>query len=195
LCKVIKEPPKIIKNINDKMEPVFKKLGFQGHYHTELRVTKDGKAYYTDCTARAGSPNAEILCEGYDTYPEDVAKLANGEMPESKPKEEFVYAAEIILVSEYHDKKEICVKYPKEFKANVKLKNNKIYNGLNYCIPNDNDGYFGAAVAFGKTSKEAMERVQEIAKSVKTEDIRDTSGVFDKMNEQIEGGKKFGIEL
>ena len=199
VCKVMNEPPKILKDINDAFEPIFKKYGCQGEVHTEVRITKT-KEFFTDPTLRAGSPNGEMLCEGYENYAECIEEIANGKVPVPEPKDgedkiEFIYGAEIILTSDWNEDNELCVQFPKEIAHLVKLKNHYKKGNAFYCLPNDNDGFFGAALGFGLTIDDAVEQANEVAEQVICEDLNYTPISMDKVKELIEKGHKHGIML
>ncbi len=193
VAKVSKEPPKIVKLINDKMAPVHEYFGGRGHYSTEIRITKDGTPYYIDSTQRAPSPPSELMLEIYDNYPEIIWQVANGEVPEVIPRAEF--GAELILTSDWHNENELCVQFPKELSKNIKLKNYSKRGDSYFCTPNDNAGYFGAVVAYGDSVEEATKQVLEIAKQIKAEDLHIDEEVFDEANEQIANGERFGIHF
>lgn len=202
IAKVMEEPPDILKNINDKFSPIFKKYGCQGEYHSEVRIEADGTANFTDITLRAGSPNGEMLCEGYSNYAECIKAIAHGEVPIPKPKskedgdtDDFIYGAEVILTSDFNEKETLCVQFPKEAASYIKLKNHYKQGDAYYCLPNDNDGFFGAALGFGKSPDEAAKKANEIAEQVICDDLDYTPISIDRMNEFIAGGRKHGINL
>jgi phosphoribosylamine-glycine ligase len=189
--KIFTETPDIVKGINDAFTSTFKKLGYRGAYSTELRITKDGTPYYIDATCRVPSPPGELLCELYENWAEATYSIACGELPELEPKAK--YGAEVILTSGWHENHELHVKFPKKHSQNIKLKNHTTREGEFYCVPNNNGPFFGSAVAWGDTLEEAVEKVKEIAKSIEADELEYDSSLFDKANEQIKAGEKFGI--
>jgi hypothetical protein len=193
LGKVFENTPEIIQKVNDEMSPLFKNLGYQGHYSTELRITKDGKAYFIDPTIRAPSPPSGIMCELYENYAEAVWEIANGKVPDLIPKAKF--GAEIILVSDWHENNEMCVTFPKEIEPFIKLKNQTHKNGAYYVIPNENDGFFGSVVAYGDSIDEATGKCLEYMEQIECDDYDFDPSIFDKANEQIMTGARFGVEF
>jgi hypothetical protein len=191
ICRVTPETPEIIKGINDKIAPLLKRC--RGHLSTEVRITKNGTPHFTDITPRAPSPPNELMCELYSSYTEDMLRIAEGNMP--KMKERAEYGAEIILQSPWHEKHQIYVEFPDEISQWVKLKNCMKNRKGHYCIPNGNGGYFGAVVAYADTVEKAMELCKERAGQIEAEELSYESNIFDKANEQIEGGKPFGIKF
>jgi hypothetical protein len=191
--KVFLETPEIIKGINDAFAPTFKKLGYQGAYSTEIRVTEKGEPYYIDATCRVPSPPGEVICELYENWAEAVWQLASGELPELKPKGKF--AAEVILTSGWYDTHELNVKFPKDIAQWVKLKNHTKREGEYYCIPNGNGEFFGAVVAYADTQDEAIKLVLERAEQVVADELEYDDTIFDKAADSIKAGEQFGIKF
>ena len=190
---VLAEKPEIIKQIDDAFAKEFKKLGYRCNYSNEIRITKDGTPYYIDCTARIPSPPGELMCEFYDNWAEATYQIARGEVPELKPKAK--YGAEIVLVSGWHEHHEVHVKFPAKYKQHVKLKNHTVRDGEYYCIENGNGGFFGAVVAWGNSIEEAAKKCLEIAETIEADELEYDATIFDKVNESIEAGEKFGISF
>ena len=189
--KVLAETPEILKKINDAFAPILKKLGGRSNYSTEVRITENGDAYYIDPTQRAPSPPGEGLCEIYENWAEAIWLIANGVVPVLDPK--AAYLAEVILYSKWHCTHEINVKFPKKYRQFVKLKNHTIRDGEYYCIPNGNDGVFGAVVGWGNTKEEAIKKVCEVAESIEADEYHFDCSVFDEAEEAVQAGEKFGI--
>ena len=190
--KIFSETPDIVKGINDAFAGIFKKLGYRGAYSTELRVTKDGTPFYIDATCRVPSPPGELICEIYENWAEATYQIACGELPELKPKAQ--YGAEVILTSGWHDDHEVHVKFPKKYSKFIKLKNHTIRDGEFYCIPNGNGAFFGSVVAYANTLDEAIKKVLEIAETVEADECEFDATLFDKAQDQIKAGEKFGIK-
>ena len=193
LCKIFEDTPDIIQNVNDEMAPLFKNLGYQGHYSTELRITKDKKAYFIDPTIRAPSPPSELMCEIYENYAEVVWEISNGKVPDLIPKAKF--GAEIILTSDWHEQHEMCVTFPKEIEPFVKLKNQTKKNGAYYVIPNENEGFFGAVIGYGDSLDEATGKCLEYMKQIECDDYDFDESIFEKANEQVMNGERFGVKF
>ncbi len=193
--RIMPKIPKIMQDINDKLAPVYDKLGYQGPYSNEVRITKNGKAYPIDETCRCGSPPSAVLCEMYGkAYAEAIWSLAHGEMPDLSGFE-HEYGAEIVLSSKWHNENEIFVPIPKGMDQWVKLKNHyKTENGY-YCVPNDNDGVFGSVISVGKSVKEVTEKAIERVKQLDIFQLEYDPSLFDKASEVIESGKQFGISI
>jgi len=191
--KVVDKFPKIIDDVDQKIATEFKKLGYRGAYSSEDRINEDGEVRFTDATNRFGSPPGEGICETYTTFAQDVEDVANGKMP--KMEHEHDYGAIIIFSSSFNDENEICVDFPKEFKANVKLKNAYKFKGDYYCVPNDSDGFFGAVAAQGDTLEEAVEQANEIAEEVYCLSGKHKEIDIEKARKKISDGERFGINF
>lgn len=191
--KIFTETPKVIKQVNSKLSPVFKKLGYRGHMSTELRITKDGTTYYIDPTHRIPSPPGELMTKIYTNYPEAVYRVANGLDPKLEFKD--IYGATIMLQSDWNEKHEICVEYPKSIEPHISLKSQFKVGDKYYVVPNSNSGYFGAVSCTGKSIKEATNKCLNVIKEVKAHGLEYDDKVFDCCQDQIECGKKFNINL
>jgi hypothetical protein len=193
---VVKKYPAIIQDINDKMAPIYKKLGYQGMHSNELRITKDGVAYSIDETCRMPSPPGELFFEMYEdnNFAQAIWDLGEGTMPTLKPKAK--YGAEIILTSEWYGKGHwLKVSFPKEIEQFVKLKNFCIRDGEYWVIPNDNDGYIGAVVAIGDDPDKVMALCLEYAEQVKGYKVVYSHDVFCDIKESCEAAAKHGIKI
>jgi hypothetical protein len=192
--KVFREPPPILKTVNDKMGPVFKKLGFQGHFSSEVRITKTGKGYFIDpVCGRLPSPPGELMTELFSNYAEIVWKIAHNEVP--VPKAMAPYGAQIVLVSSWHQNHELCVEFPKELSKHIKLKNHGKWSGSHYCTPNEGDGYFGGVIGWGSTPKQAMDKCESVIDEIVAEELNNDPAVFDTATAAIQAGRKFGVNL
>ena len=193
IYKVVSEFPKIIDDIDKKMEPEFERLGYSGAYSTEDRINESGQIRFTDLTARFGSPPGQGLCETYETFAQDIYDVANGDMP--KMEEKKPYGAIIILDSFWNREQEICVDFPKEIQKNVKLSHSYKHDGHYYCLPNESSGCFGAVVSQGKTIKEAIDKCNEYAEQIICLDLTYHKIHYDKAAKPIKDGRRFGLEF
>lgn len=189
LASVCQTKPGILAKIDDAFSPVFKKLGYAGNYTTEVRITKEGIAYFIDATCRTPSPGGELQCELYENWAEIVWGLAHDELIEPKPKAKF--GAEIVLHSPWHEEHEIHVKFPKSIAEHVKLKNHTKREGEFYCIPNGNGGFFAGVVAYADTMDEAVKKVLDVAEQVEADEMEFNPDLFDKIKESIKAGEKW----
>ena len=193
ICRVFPETPKIVKSINDKLCGILGEKGCQGHWSTELRITKKGVAYFIDPTLRSPSPPGELFDVMYKNYPEACEEIARGRVPKLEMRHR--YGTELMLYSAWYEEHELCVEFPKEIAPYVKLKNHNRRGDCYYCTPNDNDGYFGAIVFAGESVKQCTKKVMEMIGKIKAAQLEYDSSTFDKAEEQIKGGEAFGIHF
>lgn len=190
--KIFEEPPPIIGNVVNKMDPIYKKLGYRGHYSSEFRITKSVIVYPIDECNRAPSPPAGILSEIYGKgYPQAVWDISEGKMPTFEA--EKPYGVELILVSPFHEKYQLCVEFPKSNSRWVKLKNHCYRDGAYYIIPNGNQGGFGSAIGIGDSVKEAFQNAMDVAEDLLCEDMDLDKNAYEEAEEQIAAGKALGI--
>ena len=77
----------------------------------------------------------------------------------------------------------------------MKLKNQTKKNGVYYVIPNENDGFFGSVVAYGDNIDAVTEKCLEYMKQIECDDYDFDQSIFDKANEQIMTGERFGVKF
>lgn len=188
---VQKEPAPVVKTVNDKIAPVLKKLGYMGHFSTEIRVTSKGVGYFIDPTCRLPSPPSELMVEIYENYAEIVWEVAHGRTP--TPKAKKLYGAEVILTSSEAEDMSLCVKFPKSIAPWVKLKNHTKEDDHYYCIPNGNAEFIGAVVGLGDTIDEAISSVLKYVEMLEVDGLHIDPNIFEKAKEQIEKGRKHGV--
>jgi hypothetical protein len=185
--------PKLMDKVNKKMEPVFKALGYQGAYHTEIRIADDGTPFYIDVTAREGCPTGGSASEMYSNYSQGLWDLGGGVLPQWIPTAPFV--AELMLCSEWYEHETLYVEIPMDLRPWVKLCNHTLRDNCHYCIPNNMGGTFGSVVALGKTAQEAAELAIERAKRIVAQDYHAAEGVFESLQETMNKGAKHGIDF
>lgn len=170
VCKSVKynDLPEPIKQVNDKFKPVLEKYKHTGFYSNEIRYTNNGLAYYTDGALRVGSPAGNCYLDLIDNWGDIIEKGCNGKLV--KPNYTSTYAVEIILKSEYCNKGYLNVKYPDEYKDNIKLKGCFKINGVEYVIPFTHCGFdmleFASVVVCGDNLDEIITQAIEIASTV-----------------------------
>lgn len=189
--KYFNKLPDIIELVNKKMSKVYKNLGYQGCYSTEIRITKNGDPYFIDACCRAASPPSALLCEWYENYAEAVWMISGGEIPEIKVKEP--YGSEIVLLSSWHEDSELCVEYPPRLERWVKLKNHTKREGNYICIPNDNAGCFGSTIATGKTVDKVCDLASRVIGKITAVQLDIDGCIFESAKKKIKSGERFGI--
>lgn len=94
------EVPEQLEEICSTLAPWMKARGYQGFVSMEVRITKEGKAYLTDFTARLASPCGEPMLALIANLPEVILAGARGEFVEPIYSHEFAAQALIDMDAE-----------------------------------------------------------------------------------------------
>ncbi|WP_340054498.1 hypothetical protein [Pseudomonas sp. JAI120] len=179
------ELPEQVRTVNEKLAPALKSYGYRGFLSTEVRCTKDGKAYLIDPCCRAGSPPNEL----YQVLMENIAEViwyaAEGIViePEYKAK----WGAEVLLISEWADQNWMHVAIDKSVADFVKLRNFCRIEGEYYVIPQwTGCAEIGAVVAYGDTPDEAIANCKAVADKVEGHLLDKPLDALDIAREQLE---------
>lgn len=89
--------PEQLRKVNDAFAPILEGFGYQSFFSTEVRITKEGEAYFIDPTCRAGSPPSQVMTEMIGNYSQVVWEGANGVLVEPEPAAKFGVQALICL--------------------------------------------------------------------------------------------------
>ncbi len=186
--------PRQILNVNDKLANTLLEFGYRGSLSTEIRVTKDGKGYLGDLTARSPEPPTPILMEMYSNYGEMAYGAALGEIVE--PVTKMRYGAEVIITSEWANTEPQAIYFPESIRRFVKIKNHCIKNGTNYYVPCNNVemSQIGALVFGGNDIGEIILEIKYMAKSIKGYDVKVNVESLDAAVGEIAKLKEFGIK-
>ena len=179
------ELPEQVRSVNEKLAPALKKYGYRGFISTEVRCTKDGKAYLIDPCCRAGSPPNELYQVMMENMAEAIWYGAEGVLiePEFKSK----WGAEVLLISEWADQNWMHVSFPRKIREFVKLRNFCVIDGEYYVIPQwTGCAEIGAVVALGDTPDEAIENCKKIAEQVEGHLLDKPIDALDIAREQLE---------
>jgi hypothetical protein len=177
--------PKQVQSVNDKLKPALKRYGYRGFISTEVRCTKDGKAYLIDPCCRLGSPPSEL----YQNLIANIAEVmwygAEGTLiePEFKAK----WGAEVLLISEWADQNWQHITFPRSIRQNVKLRNFCRIEGEYYVIPQSTgSAEIGAVVAMGETADAAIAEVKRLAELIEGHLLDKPVDALDQAREQLE---------
>lgn len=183
---------KPVKLINDSLASTLKGYNYRGFWSTEIRYTKDKRAYFLDPCCRLGTPSNELLQELFDGWPEVVWNGAEGKLHSPTPKAKFGVMA--MINSEWAVNDWMSVHYPKELEEWVKLRYHVKIEGKNY-VPPQTVGLpdLGGVVGVGATLKEAAELCRQRAAQIKGYQLRVSLESIDKALETIREGVKMGI--
>ena len=188
--------PEPAEAIEKKLGPEYEKLGYQGPYSNEMRITEWGKVYTIDETCRCASPPTPSLCVLLgEEYAQSVYELAHDVLPEFKAKKGYV--AEIILSSKWHMENELHIGAAKDVeKAGLFVKNSICQDGQIYAIPNGDEGTFGSITSdkhpnYAAAINDVMERVGNL----QIYQLDYDKNVFDASKEKIDAGRAFNIDF
>lgn len=179
------ELPEQVRTVNEKLAPALKRYGYRGFLSTEVRCTKDGKAYLIDPCCRAGSPPNEL----YQVLMENIAQViwfaAEGIIVE--PEYKAKWGAEVLLISEWADENWMHVSIDKDVVDFVKLRNFCKIEGEYYVVPQwTGCAEIGAVVAFGDTPDEAIANCKAVAGKVEGHLLDKPLDALDEAREQLE---------
>jgi hypothetical protein len=196
MCRV-SEYDKISKQItgfNDEMVDAFKGYGYRGFFSTEVRISKDKKPYMLDMCSRCGSPPSELYQLMYRNLAEIIWYGAKGYVID--PITEFEYGVEVLIHSSWADKNWQAISFPKKYRDNIKLRNACVIDGKYYCVPQTVGlAEIGAIVAESDTLQGAIDKVKEIAETVKGYYIEIKLESIDKAIEEFKKLEEFGIKI
>ncbi|EJN14739.1 hypothetical protein PMI42_01713 [Bradyrhizobium sp. YR681] len=179
------ELPEQVRSVNEKLAPALKGYGYRGFLSTEVRCTKDGKAYLIDPCCRAGSPPNELYQVLMENIAEVIWNAAEGIIVE--PEYKAKWGAEVLLISEWADQNWMHVAIPKEVRDFVKLRNFCCIEGEYYVIPQwTGCAEIGAVVAFGNTPDEAIANCKAVAEQVEGHLLDKPVDALDVAREQLE---------
>lgn len=157
--------PERVRDVNAKLAPALKDFGYRGFISTELRCTKDGKAYLIDPCTRMGSPPGELYGIWIANLAEIIWEGAQGIVIE--PEYTARFGAMCLLLSDWADSNWQQVEIPEQFRDNVKLRNMCMIDGEYFVAPQwTGMPEIGAVVAVADTALEAMNQVKQIAEQV-----------------------------
>lgn len=186
------ELPEPARRVNKKLIPTFKNYKYRGFFSSEIRVTKDHKAYVIDPCCRCGSPPSELFWLIIDNWADILWEGAKGIIVEPH----FVgkFGAELLIHSSWADKNWQPVEFPNSVREHLKFRNLTIINNKYYVVPQDVGlPEIGAVVALGNTMEEAMKNVCNIAEKIEGYYITTMPECLDEAKEQIEKLEEFGI--
>lgn len=81
--------PEQMFKINEAFGPVLGEYGYRNFFSTEVRITQDGEAFFTDPCCRAGSPPNQVMQEMIGNLAEVIWEGAQGNLVEPEPAAKF----------------------------------------------------------------------------------------------------------
>jgi hypothetical protein len=186
--------PKAIREVNDKLAPVFKKLSpTRTFFSTEVRVDKSGKGYLIDPTVRAPLPNpSAVHLEIWENLSDFILNGAVGKLIPLKPVAK--YGAAISFESEWAEEHWTEIPINPEVRRWIKLRMACRIDGKYYALPGFTS--LGSIVGLGNTLDEAIDNVKRNLEKSGIEKIKEVVcnlSELEDVKKQIEQGKKYGI--
>src|SRR5215831_9530304 len=175
--------PGVVKEVNSKIAPTLKLVGYRGFISLELRCKGD-KGYLIDPCCRMGSPPGELYGLWIANLAEILYEGAGGIVIE--PEYTAKYGAMCLLLSDWADNNWQQVEIPERYRDNVKLRNHCIIKGEDYVVPQwTGMPEIGAVVAVADSAKAAMDQVMAIAEEVHGHSIEKPVDALEQADEDL----------
>jgi len=81
--------PEELRRINEAFGPLLGEYGYRNFFSIEVRITKDGEAFFIDPTCRAGSPPSQVQAEMIGNLAEVIWRGSQGELVDPEPAAKF----------------------------------------------------------------------------------------------------------
>lgn len=188
--------PSQIKNVTDKLAPVFRDMDYNGHHSNEVIISKDKRGFALDLTNRLPSPPGDLMQEIFTNYSEIIHYIANGRMPMVQYEHEW--GLQVIIKSDIAAEDESPIIVPEEYKQNVKIKNLSIdEDGTWYYVPAPGLGMkeIGSLVVVGDSPEDVIKKAKIISEKIQGFDIKMNIDSLDDAKKSIEKVKKAGISF
>ena len=183
-----------VKLINTKLSPQFKSDTYRGFFCSEIRLTKKREPFLIDPCCRLGTPSNELLQELFEGWPQVLWDGAEGICTTPKAKAKFGCIA--MIYSEWATADWLCLHYPKELDAFVKLRFHARQSGKDYIVPQIiGVPDVGCVVGTGNTLDEAIKVCKKRAEQIKGFQVHVKLDALDTAMEVIKQGEKFGIKF
>lgn len=183
-----------VKLVNSKIAPALKGYNYRGFLSTEIRYTKDKRAYFIDPCCRLGTPSNELLQELFDGWPEVLWHGAEGEL--KSPKAKAKYAVLAMVKSEFAVNDWMCVHATKDVEKHLKLRYHTRVQGKDYVVPQVIGlSDLGGIVGVGDSLVEAIGVCKERCESVKGYQVECSLESLDRGVKTIRDGMKMGVRF
>ncbi len=184
--------PEPVRRVDEKLSPVYKKLGANGLSSMETRIGKDLVPFAIDYCGRGGTPSSEVNIRNCKNFSHVMWGIAHGEPV--KPEWFETYVAEIILHSDILTDNHCPVDFPDSISKYVALRNAFRNNaGQIFCLPIDGGTMIGGACGWGKTKEAAQEQALEVASKIDCPRLDYDDTVFTKCNKNLKEAEKIGL--
>ena len=193
-CTDVNKFPKMIRQVNDAMSPVWAKFGLCGALSDETRIVKR-QPYCVDLTPRFGSPPGEIISRLYKNITEMIWCCAGGE--DVTPEPIAKYAACVNIKCPDAANGDVPLEIKDKDMDKVLLKSACKIGGQVFNIaspPEDHDDEVATAIGFGSIIEEAQQQCLENAELIDSPGLWYPADCFDETEEILEKAEKAGLE-
>lgn len=183
-----------VRLINTRLAPALKGYRYRGFLSTEIRYTKDKRAYFIDPCCRLGTPSNELLQELFDGWGQVLWDGAEGKL--TSPVVKNRYAVMAVIGSEWAVNDWQALHYPASLDPFVKLRFHCRIEGKDYVAPQvvglpD----LGGVVGTGATLLEAIQQCKERSEQIRGYQIKCDLQSLDRAIETIQKGQSYGIKF
>lgn len=185
------ELPEVVREINEAMSPILKKVGYRNFFATELRILND-TPYFIDPTLRMPGQTGEHQFETCTNLPEVIWKGANGEVV--APKFSYKFAAEATLHYTEDSTSWKIFKVPESVQRWVKMYHYCIIDGICHFPPHKTDE-LGVVIGLGNTIETAIDQIKEHMEVLKHEPVKINMTGFAELITDIKKAEKDGIHF
>jgi phosphoribosylamine-glycine ligase len=188
-----KSLPPQLKDVTDKLSPLFQTFEYRGAYSNEVRIDKDKVGYLIDSTTRFPAPPTTLMLAMYENFSEVVWYVANGIVPIVQYK--YAHGVEFIMKSESAKTQPVAIQFPMEYKRYISIKNLVVDDdGTYHFTPNGVPmKEMGSVCGLGNSMEQAVKMATEIAKTIKGFDLTINTDCIDDAKAQLKKLRENGI--
>ena len=186
--------PRQLREVNEKLSPLFADYNYRGFWSSEVRIPKDGKPYLTDPCCRAGSPPSELYQEMFSNWGDIIWNGAHGALVSPVPVAKF--GVEALLHSDWADTHWQAVYVEPSARPFVKLRNFCQSEDTIYVAPQVVGlPEIGAVVGIGDSLLDAIKNLKEHADKIKGFRLSKNLESIPQALEVIRDGQKMNVTL
>lgn len=187
--------PKQLRNVTDKLSPLFESMGYRGCHSNEVIIGKDMEGYLIDLTNRIPQPPGDVMANAITNYAECVVQVARGVVPYVKY--DHKYVCQFILQSEIAQIDDTPIIVPDQYKKFVSVKNLYVdpEGTWYYTRRGQKMAQIGSVCGYGDTLQQAIDMATEISESIEAEDahveLSAIKGGLDSLKKLAKAGIKY----
>ena len=190
LGKYCDELPKPLQLVADKLKPVLQKYDYRGAISIEAIVTKEGKPYLIDITARYAYPLSLLYTESIANYSEVIYKVAKGESVTIKNTAPYVGA--LPMRAQHAQKHWVRMDFKGDMKY-IKTREASKIKGVYYAVKGMPEVV--VCVAAEKSPEAVMDKLKNTAQNnIEVYSLdKDVIGSFEFGTKMISESEKYGL--